>query len=502
MYPKPIPFAELSAYFQSVPGLYKSSQLPSNGKPNEGDPKQGMVEAITTDSRLVRPGSVFVAIRGHARDGHDFIPEVLAAGASLIISDKPLGSEVPHICVADSRQAWAYLEDLRYGHPGRYLKLVGVTGTNGKSSVVWMVSHLLQALGKKSVMIGTLGTTVSGVLIPSAHTTPDPDYLYKILREAVDSGVEFVSMEVSSQSIVHGRVSPLSFAGALFTSFSRDHLDFHSSMEHYFEAKLQLFSKLTSNAVKLMHEDIVYTMPAYKACIDKLNTQFYSLSSSLSGVEYTPGFLSWTAKDGGHKAPTPYLGELANSNLLASVLTVSQITGESLGRVMSQVPSLPQVPGRFEFVGKSKGGGLVYVDYAHTPDAITKACVAVKDANPGMRLRILFGCGGDRDPGKRPLMGAAAAKECEIVYLTSDNPRSEDPKKIMDDIYQGCLSVSPGAEIVVEGNREEAIRKAVSSLGALSVLLIAGKGHETYQLIQGQKLPFDDREIAKKYLSS
>ncbi len=495
MYPKQLSFQEIQNHFETIDQLLLSSVLSLGG----------IVSGVTIDSRAVRPGFAFIAVKGHAQDGHNFIEAALKLGSVLIICEHPQERSVPHMCVSSSRLAWAYLEDLRYGHPGSKLKVIGVTGTNGKSSSVWMICHLLNTLGQKTAMIGTLGSKLAGSLEPTNHTTPDPDQLFKLLRDAVSSGAKCVAMEVSSQALAHGKVSPLRFAGAVFTSFSRDHLDFHPSMEDYFEAKWALFSLVLPGGFKLMHQDIVHTAPVNKQRIDSANMEFYGLSSSLSsslyGFTYTLNTLTFHTKDVTLKASTPYLGSLANTNLVASIMAVSHVSGSPMSEIMSHVSSLPQVPGRFEFVGKSKSGGLVYTDYAHTPDAIQKAALAIKDAYPGMKLRILFGCGGDRDKGKRPLMGSAAAKECETVYLTSDNPRSEEPKQIIEDIYKGCLEVSLGAEIILEVDREEAIRKAVSSLNSLSILIIAGKGHETYQIIKDKKLPFDDREVAKKYLN-
>jgi len=251
-----------------------------------------------------------------------------------------------------------------------------------------------------------------------------------------------------------------------------------------------------------MHEDVVYTEGVNRQRLDALTIEYYGLSSGLGGFAYTDGALTLPGGEGALQVSTPYLGALANTNLAGALLVVKHLTKIPMCVIASHVTSLPQVPGRFEFVGKAKSGGLVYTDYAHTPDAIQKAALAIKDAFPGMKLKILFGCGGDRDRGKRPLMGAAAAKECETVYLTSDNPRSEDPRQIIEDIYKGCLEESLGAEVILEVDREEAIRKAISSLSRFSVLVIAGKGHETYQLIKDQKLPFDDREVAKKYLNT
>ncbi|MEI8024831.1 MAG: UDP-N-acetylmuramoyl-L-alanyl-D-glutamate--2,6-diaminopimelate ligase [Pseudomonadota bacterium] len=492
MYPKQLSLQEIQKHFESVDQLLVSSQLP----------RGEFVSGVTVDSRAVRPGFAFVAIKGHAQDGHNFIEAALKLGASLIICELPQDPSVPHVCVSHSRQAWAYLEDLRYGHPGRELKVIGVTGTNGKSSAVWMISHLLNSLGQKTAMIGTLGSKLAGSLEPTSHTTPDPDQLFKLLRDAVSGGAKCVAMEVSSHALAQGKVSPLRFAGAIFTSFSRDHLDFHPSMEHYFEAKWALFSLVLPDGFKLMHQDIVYTAPVNKLRIDNANIEYYGLSSGPYGFSYTLNTLTFHTKDSTLKAATPYLGALANTNLVGSLMAVMHVAEIPLSEIMAHVASLPQVPGRFEFVGKSKSGGLVYTDYAHTPDAIQKAALAIKDAYPGRKLRILFGCGGDRDRGKRPLMGSAAAKECEAVYLTSDNPRSEEPKQIIDDIYKGCLEVSLGAEIILEVDREEAIRKAISSLSNLSILVIAGKGHETYQIIKDIKIPFDDREVAKKYLNT
>jgi UDP-N-acetylmuramoyl-L-alanyl-D-glutamate--2,6-diaminopimelate ligase len=488
-YPRKLSSQQIESHLESL-GLLIQSHLSSPTLPLTG---------ITIDSRKVEPGLAFIAISGSELDGHSYVDKALSAGAGLIISERPLPGVSNLLVVKNSRFAWAHLEDLRYGHPGRELKIVGFTGTNGKTSTTWMASHLLDQMGKSNLMLGTLGIRYEGRLEESSHTTVDPDELYKWLRRAADDRVQYVVMEVSSHSISQGKVDPLRFSGAVWISFSRDHLDFHKTMSRYLEAKASLFDLVKEDGIKLIHSDILKAYPEAVSFLENHKFETYALSPTQVGFFFKDGFLHYE-KDGlGLKAQSPFVGPLLNSNLAAALLTVSGLLKQNLATVMAAITQLPQVPGRFELVSRTESPFKVYVEYAHTPDAIEKACQSIKSDYPNCRLHLVIGCGGDRDRGKRPLMAEAAAREADQFYFTSDNPRREAPEQIINDMLAGNLGDKSPIVIL---DREKAIERAIGDLFDGCILLIAGKGHETYQQIGSQKIPFDDRLIARKYLKN
>jgi UDP-N-acetylmuramoyl-L-alanyl-D-glutamate--2,6-diaminopimelate ligase len=488
-YPAPLMIHQVESHLKKL-GLLSHSTLST---PEE------MLADVTIDSRKVKPGDMFIAISGFELDGHNYISNALSLGAKLIISEKPIAGISNVLVVKSSRFAWAHIEDLRYGHPGGELKIIGFTGTNGKTSTAWMGSHLLDQLGKSNLMLGTLGIKWQGRLEATSHTTVDPDQLYKWLRLAVSEGVEYVLMEVSSHSLSQGKVDPLRFFGAVWISFSRDHLDFHQTMARYLEAKVSLFSLVREDGFSLIHSDILKDYPEALELLEVFKYDTCALSQAKKGFFFLDRCLHYE-KDGlSLKVQSPYVGPLLNSNLVAAIKSITALLGENISTVFSQVAHLPQVPGRFEFVGYGSGESKVFVEYAHTPDAIVKACQSIKADFPNCRLRLLIGCGGERDRGKRPLMAEAAAQEAEVIYFTSDNPRREDPEQILKDMLSGNL----GTKIpVVILDREEAIKKAIGDLIDGCILLISGKGHETYQQIGTEKISFDDRVVARKYLKN
>lgn len=488
-YPKKLSSQQIELHLKSA-GLLIQSSLSSPNLPLAG---------ITIDSRKVESGSVFIAISGSELDGHSYVDKALSAGASLIISERLLPGVSNLLVVKNSRFAWAHLEDLRYGHPGRELKIVGFTGTNGKTSTTWMASHLLDQMEKANLMLGTVGIRYQGKLEESSHTTLDPDELYKWLRRAADDKVQYVVMEVSSHSISQGKVDPLRFAGAVWISFSRDHLDFHKTMSRYLEAKASLFDLVKDDGIKLIHTDILRAYPEAVSFLENHKFDTYALSPTKDGFYFKEGSIHYEKDGVSLKAQSPFVGPLLNSNLAAALLIVSGLLKQHLATVLPSVTRLPQVPGRFELVSRAESPFKVFIEYAHTPDAIEKACRSIKSDYPNCRLHLVIGCGGDRDRGKRPLMAEAAAREADQFYFTSDNPRREAPEQIINDMLAGDLGDKSPIVIL---DREEAIKRAIGDLVEGCILLISGKGHETYQQIGSQKIPFDDRLIARKYLKN
>jgi len=455
------------------------------------------IQDVSIDSRHVTSGNCFIAISGETFDASAYIHEAVARGASIVVTEKKPQIDCFFIMVSSARRAWSVIESARFGNPQDQLKLIGVTGTNGKSSTVWMLCHLLELMGKKTLMLGTLGSKLGSKHLPSQHTTPDPNVLYRLLREAADANATFVAMEVSSHALSQEKVSPLRFDAAVFTSFSRDHLDFHKTMDDYFETKMRLFRQVKHKGLQLVHKDIENKLLQWANLKSAATDHF-----TFYGLERNP-FPELTLEGGRFigaadtQSQSPYIGALANTNLLASLIVVQFLLGERFKPILPLISLLPQVPGRFEWVGKTDGLADVFVDYAHTPDALFKATETLIRSFPDRKLVLVFGCGGDRDRGKRPLMAEEASRHACRVFVTSDNPRSEDPVQILEDICEGFPKGFHFEKIV---DRESAIAKAIQTLCVSEILLIAGKGHETYQIIGAQKIPFDDRLIASKYL--
>jgi UDP-N-acetylmuramoyl-L-alanyl-D-glutamate--2,6-diaminopimelate ligase len=473
-------------------------------------PMPAEVHGLTDDSRRVMAGGCFVAVRGLHVDGHRFIPQAVERGARAIVAEPPdplPGREVGRILVPDTRWALPRLADAYFGHPSQALTVVGVTGTNGKTTTTYLVEALLRARGLETGVIGTIRYVIRGQAREASQTTPDALELQALLAEMVAAGVGGVAMEVSSHALEQRRVDGVAFDVAIFTNLTQDHLDFHGTMERYAEAKRRLFSELLHaggkpGATAVLNADdpvgarwaaelpgrvLTFGLGPGRAVRARRH------ESSLDGVT-----LEAETPAGPVRLASPLIGEHNVMNLLGAVAT-----GIALGlapeAIATALAGVTAVPGRFERVDAGQDF-LVVVDYAHTPDALRRVLETARRLTPG-RLGVVFGAGGDRDRGKRPLMGRIAAELADRAWLTSDNPRTEDPAAIIREIAAGVVPPPPGG-YTTDPDRREAIREALSWGRAGDTVVIAGKGHETYQIIAGHSLPFDDRLVAHEILTT
>jgi UDP-N-acetylmuramoyl-L-alanyl-D-glutamate--2,6-diaminopimelate ligase len=507
--PMPVKKCEL-LLSEIIPCLEAEKLLSAKGKSlPPGSTHRGI---LRTDSRKVTPGDIFLAYKGVASDGHSHIQEAVQKGAAFLIledtrhlPDAAKDELPPWVEVKDGRSAWSSLSSLAFGHPEKSLKILAVTGTNGKTSTVWMAAEILNGMGIPCLTIGTLGARLGDEEYPTNHTTPDPDILFGLLCLARDRGVKVVAMEVSSHALAQAKVRGLLFAGCAFTSFSRDHLDFHPTMEAYWDAKWSLFIKHTSQDSlcifsdelpdprlnSLSHMTIVYGFHASETAKNWQARQ--SLMIKTMGSTGLTTELSLSSNAESTSGRVSFFAKHTLENLAAAALLAMTVTGSlPSGKVLAQVRP---VPGRLEPVSHDHGPQVV-VDYAHTPDALEKTLEVLRPACKG-RLIVVFGCGGDRDPGKRPIMGRVAYDHADIIFITSDNPRTEDPLTIIQSILTG---IPDRRAVRVLSDRGISIQQAIMMADADDVVLIAGKGHENYQIIGKMSLPFDDRLVALEAL--
>ncbi|MDW8371050.1 MAG: UDP-N-acetylmuramoyl-L-alanyl-D-glutamate--2,6-diaminopimelate ligase [Geminicoccaceae bacterium] len=460
------------------------------------------VSGLALDSRRVRPGDLFAALPGSRADGLAFVDAALAAGAVAILGDARLLERawpVPVLVAADPRAALARIAARFFGDQPAVV--VGVTGTSGKSSVVGFTRQLWQRLGHRAASLGTLGLVGPEGSRPGALTTPDPIELHRALAELARERVDRVAMEVSSHALDQRRVEGVRFAAAAFTNLSRDHLDYHGTMEAYRAAKLRLFAELLpQGATAVVDADLPEAEAIASIARERglVLLDYGTRARRFRLVAQTPhawGQRLQLALDGREVVVESRLvGAFQARNLLAALALVVA-TGESPEAAAAHLAVLEGAPGRMQHVADHPRGAAVYVDYAHKPEALRAALDALRPHCAG-RLHVVFGCGGDRDAGKRPLMGAIAAECADAVIVTDDNPRSEDPALIRRAILEAC----PGA--VEIGDRRAAIEAALAGLGPGDVLLIAGKGHETYQLVGDAVLPFDDAAVVRELLGA
>jgi len=465
------------------------------------------VRGVAYDSRRVSRGDVFVALKGRHADGSVYAREAIDRGALAIVSAQaaPADVNVPWIVVPDARLALALLASAFFNKPSAELQVVGITGTNGKTTVAHLVASIFDAAGIRSGMLGTVGYRIGNEMRPATHTTPEAPDLHGLLREMVDRGCGACAIEVSSHALALRRVDGMTFAAGVFTNLTRDHLDFHGDMETYFQAKRRLFEMLPRDAPSLINLDDprgaalaeVGSRPVTYAVNRTADITPGPLSFSLEGLEFdvrTPrGTVHITSALVGR--PNVY-------NILAAVATGTAL-GLSFDAIERGIRSLPGVPGRFQTVSSGKDGITVVVDYAHTDDALRNLLETARPLARG-RLITVFGCGGDRDRTKRPLMGAVAGRLSDVVLITSDNPRSEDPVRIIEEIQRGITGDTrqPGGQPPIAiVDRREAIERAISMARAGDLVLIAGKGHETYQVIGDRVTGFDDVAEAREALS-
>jgi UDP-N-acetylmuramoyl-L-alanyl-D-glutamate--2,6-diaminopimelate ligase len=472
-----------------------------------GPSTQGPVTAIAYDSRSVRPGAVFVALRGQKADGAAFAAQAIARGAIAVVAEAaaPAGAGVPWIQVRDARLSLALLADRFFGSPSRRMPVVGVTGTNGKTTTSYLLASVLDAAGLTAGVMGTVSYRVGRVEREASRTTPEAPDVQQLLAEMLEQGCRSAVMEVSSHALALKRVDGMRFAAAVFTNLTRDHLDFHEDMEQYFAAKRRLFEMLDPAGTGVVNADDPRA-PALIAASPRAVT--YGITQP---ADVTPGpfaleigglTLDVLTPKGSVAIRSSLVGRPNVYNILAATATAVALD-LPLEAVARGVHALPGVPGRFEVVSAAGDDVTVVVDYAHTDDALRNLLETARPLAP-RRLVTVFGCGGDRDTTKRPLMGMVAARLSDVVIVTSDNPRSEDPARIIDEIRRGITPASHAGRAVDVASvvdRGEAIEQAVSRARPGDLVLIAGKGHEKYQVIGDRVLPFDDVAVARAALA-
>ena len=472
------------------------------------------VKAVTYDSRMVAAGSIFVALRGLQADGATFARDAIARGAVAVVSESPApaGAAVPWVTVADARLALAALASAFYGRPSEGLLLIGITGTNGKTTTSYIMQSIFEAAGVPCGRIGTVGYRIGSREVDASRTTPEAPELQRMLRDMLAQGSRACVMEVSSHALSLRRAEHLRFAAGVFTNLTRDHLDFHRDMEDYFAAKRQLFELLPGDAYGITNLDdprgaelaAAAARPVTYAIDHAADVRPGPLSLSLDGLS-----LEVRTPRGPLEIRSPLVGRPNAYNILAAVATTMALD-VPFSAIESGVAALAHVPGRFQVVSGSADDVRVVVDYAHTDDALKNLLETARPLAPG-RLITVFGCGGDRDRSKRPLMGAVAARLSDLVIVTSDNPRSENAEQIIDEIRRGIVmpagrlparkSAIPSTANLVITDRRTAIERAIHDARPGDLVLIAGKGHEKYQVVGDRVLPFDDVEVARDALT-
>jgi UDP-N-acetylmuramoyl-L-alanyl-D-glutamate--2,6-diaminopimelate ligase len=457
------------------------------------------VTGVAYRSDRVNEGDAFFCVRGFAHDGHDYAADAARRGARALVVERPVLVDLPQLVVADTRRALARAADAYYGHPSRHMDVVAITGTNGKTTSTYLVDSILRADGRKTGLIGTVETRIGTARLPSSRTTPESADLHELLARMRDEGVDSCVMEVSSHAIDLHRVDSTRFAAVAFTNLTQDHLDFHHTLEEYFSVKKRLFSDFEVGArvvnvddpfgkgIRSEHPDSIAVGTDAEASVRASNVRLDAEGASF--MLETPA--------GECPIRLPLAGAYNVSNALIAAGCALGL-GIGLEAIREGLESAPQVPGRLERVECGQPFSVV-VDYAHTPDSLEKALAAVKDVCSG-RVIVVFGCGGDRDPEKRPLMGRAAARGADHVIVTSDNPRSEDPVGIILQVRDGVGDGPATSEVEVD--RRTAIERAISMARAGDTVLIAGKGHEDYQIFADRTIHFDDREVAREVLGA
>jgi len=461
------------------------------------------VTSVGHDSRTTRPGELFVAIRGARSDGNAFVEAALRKGAVAVASEQPSGPAGAWLHVPDAREALATLAAAVLGHPARQLSLVGITGTNGKTTTAYLIDAVLRASGHRVGLVGTVQYRIGDRLAEAVRTTPEASELqafFAVMREARCS---HAVLEVSSHSLEMKRVLGCSFEAAVFTNLTRDHLDFHGDMDRYFAAKRRLFdSYLREDGQAILNADDPRAealraasrgrVVSYGINSPQADVRAESIELGLDGTRFAA-----LTPSGALAVRTPLLGRFNVANVLAALATAHALDLDPEA-TLAGIASLKGVPGRMERIDAGQGFAVI-VDYAHTDDALRNLLETVRGLGP-RRLLTVFGCGGDRDRTKRPLMGAVAARLSDVVVVTSDNPRSEPPEAIIDEILRG-MSGGRGAERHVVPDRHDAIARALELARPGDAVVLAGKGHETYQELRERTVPFDDRQVARALLS-
>ncbi|SDY76154.1 UDP-N-acetylmuramoyl-L-alanyl-D-glutamate--2,6-diaminopimelate ligase [Evansella caseinilytica] len=475
-----------------------TNHLPSFTIQNDADP---FIHSLHMDHREVAAGSLFFCIKGYTVDGHDFAEKAVANGAVALVAEKELDVSVPVVIVRSSKRAMAVMSSFFYDFPTAKLKLIGVTGTNGKTTTTHLIDKILRDSGRKTGIIGTMYTKYLDKEIPVKNTTPESLVLQQHFSKMVTEGVETVAMEVSSHALVQGRVHGTQFDIAVFTNLSQDHLDFHGTMENYAQAKGLLFAQLGNGyhpanqpfAVLNVDDNVhlqLETMTAAPILTYGIHREADMMASDVQIDERGAAF-TMTLGEEHVRVTMPMTGMFSVYNALAAS-SAAYLSGVSLQAIAASLSATSGVSGRFERVEVNQPFHVI-VDYAHTPDSLENVLRTIREFAKG-RISVVVGCGGDRDKTKRPVMASIAGKLADYVYLTSDNPRSEDPLAILQDMEQGMS----GSDYKVIVDRKEAIYEAIRHAETDEVVLIAGKGHETYQTIGGVNHHFDDRLVAKE----
>lgn len=465
------------------------------------------ISGIAYRSDAVHPGDAFCCIVGLKADGHSFAQDAIDRGARVLIVERKVyladATDVTEVVVKDSRKAMARLASRFYGNPSEAFSLVGVTGTNGKTTTTYLVNHIAQVLGNKTGLIGTVGIEIDGEHRPSSHTTPESPDLQQLFAMMRDEGCGVVSMEVSSHALDLERTWATKFAVTAFTNLTQDHLDYHKTFEAYFAAKARLFSK-DYPAKRVINIDSTWGKELLKrasANEDIIITTGFDPSAQIHPIDVEYGVASTrvvlSVRGSQVEVTYPLVGRFNVENVMTAFGVALQL-GYSSSAIVEALRDVPAVPGRLQRVAAEHDGGIsIYVDYAHTPDALEKAIASVSALETEGKTIVVFGCGGDRDSGKRPIMGRAALA-ADYAVVTSDNPRTEDPNAIIEDIVAGMGEGTDHFEVVPD--RREAIARAIAVAKSGDAILIAGKGHEDYQIIGTEKHHFDDREVAAEEL--
>jgi UDP-N-acetylmuramoyl-L-alanyl-D-glutamate--2,6-diaminopimelate ligase len=470
--------------------LYKVSLISISGDTSTP------IQSICFDSREVKPGSLFIAVKGTKTDGHAYIEKAIQSGAAAIVCEElPAVHKdgVAYAQVQDSAKALGFIAANFYGNPSAKLKLVGVTGTNGKTTSVTLLHQLFRKLGYNTGLLSTVQNQINETVIPSTHTTPDAIQLNALLAEMLKAGCTHCFMEVSSHAVVQHRIAGITFTGAVFTNITHDHLDFHQTFDNYIKAKKKFFDDLPSAAFALVNMDDKRGMVMLQ------NTQAKKYTFSLQNLADFKGRLISDSLQGLQMEVADkevYFKLIGNFNAynLLGVYAAAVLLGEESEEILTQLSALYAAPGRFEQVVSPEGiTGIV--DYAHTPDALENVLSTIQSLREGNEQVItVIGCGGNRDAAKRPVMAEIASKLSDKVILTSDNPRDEEPATILEQMLQG-VKITDRKKVQVIADRKEAIQKACAMANAGDIILVAGKGHEKYQEIKGVKYPFDDKQV-------
>ncbi|GAB2954042.1 UDP-N-acetylmuramoyl-L-alanyl-D-glutamate--2,6-diaminopimelate ligase [Hymenobacter coalescens] len=458
------------------------------------------ITSLTLDSRQAVPGAAFFALRGAQADGHQFIPKAVAQGAAVVVCEAlpdDLDPGVTYVLVKDSAEAMGHMAAAFYGHPSKQLKLVGVTGTNGKTTTVTLLHKLFSARGYKAGLLSTVQNQIGEDVIPATHTTPDAIRLNELLARMVAARCTHAFMEVSSHAVVQHRVTGLHFAGGIFSNLTHDHLDYHGTFDAYLKAKKGFFDMLPAGAFALTNAD------DKRGAVMLQNTKAKKASYSLRGQATVRGRLIENGVEGlqlevdGHEVQFRLIGVFNAYNLLA-VYGAAVLLGEEPEETLTVLSGLTSAPGRFEPVVSPRKRVVGIVDYAHTPDALENVLQTIAEIRrPEQAVITVVGCGGNRDGAKRPIMADLACRLSDRAVLTSDNPRFEDPNEILRQMQAGVRPTDAGKYLTVP-DRREAIKTACALARPGDIVLVAGKGHENYQEIQGQRTAFDDREVLQE----